>query len=160
MAVVADGSAYFDWPKQRIYDEGPNDISWQVWWSGSFRKLVCLADLKVAKCHNLDPSSQVNCSASHATIPRLNFGGGAMKSRKLAKSRVVKRSITIKGRASSVTLEDQFWEALKEIAKERGMTLVDLVTSIKAESERGNLSSACRLFVLRHYRDRSAKPAA
>jgi len=77
-----------------------------------------------------------------------------MKSRKLAKSRVVKHSITIKGRNSSVTLEDGFWEPLKEIAMKRGMTLVDLVTSIKAESESGNLSSACRLFVLRHYQDR------
>jgi predicted DNA-binding ribbon-helix-helix protein len=81
-----------------------------------------------------------------------------MKSRKIAKSRVEKHSITIKGRKSSVALEDQFWEPLKEIAKERGMTLAALVTSIKAERQRGNLSSAIRLFVLRHYQDRSAKP--
>jgi predicted DNA-binding ribbon-helix-helix protein len=81
-----------------------------------------------------------------------------MKSRKLAKSLVVKHSITIKGRNSSVTLEDQFWEALKEIAAERGMAVRTLVTSIKAQRRRGNLSSTCRLFVLRHYQDRSAKP--
>jgi predicted DNA-binding ribbon-helix-helix protein len=72
---------------------------------------------------------------------------------------VVRRSIYIKGRKTSVTLEDQFWEAFKEIGTKRGMTLVDLVTSIKAESESGNLSSAIRLFVLRHYRDQSATPA-
>ena len=83
-----------------------------------------------------------------------------MKSRKLAKSLVVKRSITIKGRKSSVSLEDQFWEALKEIATERGVAVPTLVTGIKAERRRGNLSSACRLFVLRHYQDQSATPAA
>jgi predicted DNA-binding ribbon-helix-helix protein len=76
-----------------------------------------------------------------------------MKSRKLAKSRVVKRSISIKGRKTSVSLEDQFWEALKEIAKERGTTFAGLVMSIKAERSKDNLSSAIRLFVLRHYQD-------
>jgi len=83
-----------------------------------------------------------------------------MKSRKLAKSRVVKHTIYIKGRKSGVALEDEFWEPLKEIAMKRGMTVAELVTSIKAECGRGNLSSACRLFVLRHYQDQSATPAA
>ena len=75
-----------------------------------------------------------------------------MKSRKLAKSRIGKRSI---GHGTSISLEDQFWEALKEIAKERGMTLKDLVATIKAERRMGGLSSAIRVFVLEHYEART-----
>ena len=74
-----------------------------------------------------------------------------MKSRKLAKSRIGKRSI---GHDTSVSLEDQFWEALKEIAKERGTTLQDLVATIKAERHTGGLSSAIRVFVIEHYEAR------
>jgi predicted DNA-binding ribbon-helix-helix protein len=50
-----------------------------------------------------------------------------------------------------VSLEDQFWAALKEIAKERGVALKDIVGSIKAERRKGNLSSAIRVFVVEHY---------
>jgi predicted DNA-binding ribbon-helix-helix protein len=74
-----------------------------------------------------------------------------MKSPKRTKSTVVKRSIAIAGRHTSVSLEDQFWKALKEIAKERGMSRQDLVASIKAERRTGGLSSAIRVFVIEHY---------
>ena len=67
-------------------------------------------------------------------------------------SLVIKRSIVIRGHKTSVSLEDAFWQALKEIAESRGMTLADLVGTIDAERRHGNLSSAVRLFVLRHYR--------
>ena len=77
-----------------------------------------------------------------------------MKSPKPAKSPVVKRSVRIDGRNTSVSLEDQFWDALKEIAKERGATLQDLVATIKAERNTGGLSSAIRVFVLEHYEAR------
>ena len=68
------------------------------------------------------------------------------------KSPVIKRSIVIAGHKTSVSLEDAFWKGLKEIARERGMTLSDLVAEIDAERRHGNLSSAIRLFVLDHYR--------
>ncbi|MGQ3674088.1 ribbon-helix-helix domain-containing protein [Xanthobacter sp. TB0139] len=68
------------------------------------------------------------------------------------KSPVVKRSIVIAGHKTSVSLEDAFWEALKEIAASRRLTLSDLVASIDAARSQGNLSSAIRLFVLDHYR--------
>jgi predicted DNA-binding ribbon-helix-helix protein len=70
-----------------------------------------------------------------------------------AKSPVPKRAIKLGGRYTSITLEDQFWEALREIAKERGSTLGALVTSIKADRRTGGLSSAIRVFVLEHHRD-------
>jgi len=69
------------------------------------------------------------------------------------KSHVAKRSIVIAGHKTSVSLEDAFWTALKEIAAEREMTLSDLVASIDSERQHGNLSSAIRLFVLGLYRD-------
>jgi predicted DNA-binding ribbon-helix-helix protein len=50
-----------------------------------------------------------------------------------------------------VSLENQFWDALREIAKERGASLRDLVATIKAERRKGNLSSAIRVFVVEHY---------
>ena len=77
------------------------------------------------------------------------------------KSGVVKRSIVIAGHKTSVSLEDAFWKALKEIAGGRKITLSDLVASIDTDRRVGNLSSAIRLFVLDFYRakigdDRSA----
>jgi len=68
------------------------------------------------------------------------------------KSPVVKRSIVIAGHKTSVSLEDAFWKALKEIAGAREITLSDLVASIDTDRRLGNLSSAIRLFVLDHYR--------
>ncbi len=68
------------------------------------------------------------------------------------KSPVVKRSIVIAGHKTSVSLEDAFWQGLKEIAGGRDVTLSDLVASIDTDRRHGNLSSAIRLFVLDHYR--------
>jgi predicted DNA-binding ribbon-helix-helix protein len=69
------------------------------------------------------------------------------------KSPVVKRSIVIAGHKTSVSLEDAFWKALKEIASSRGMTLSEIVAAIDSARQHGNLSSAIRLFVLAHFRN-------
>src|SRR5689334_16752098 len=69
------------------------------------------------------------------------------------KSPVIKRSIVIAGHKTSVSLEDAFWQGLKEIADDRNMTLSDLVSTIDTDRRHGNLSSAIRLFVLDHYRN-------
>ena len=71
------------------------------------------------------------------------------------KSQVVKRSIVIGGHKTSVSLEDAFWNGLKEIAEGRDASLSDLVSSIDTDRKHGNLSSAIRLFVLDHYRQGS-----
>jgi predicted DNA-binding ribbon-helix-helix protein len=71
------------------------------------------------------------------------------------RSPVVKRSIVIAGHKTSVSLEDAFWQGLKQIAAGRNLTLSDLVASIDHDRLQGNLSSAIRLFVLDHYRSRS-----
>jgi predicted DNA-binding ribbon-helix-helix protein len=68
------------------------------------------------------------------------------------KSKVVKRSIVIAGHKTSVSLEDAFWDALKELAARRDLTLSDVVAEIDATRAQGNLSSAIRLFVLENVR--------
>ena len=75
-----------------------------------------------------------------------------MKSAVVKRSMVIKRSIVIAGHKTSVSLEDAFWNALKEIARGRHMTLSQLVAEIDAQRQLGNLSSALRLFVLDFYR--------
>jgi predicted DNA-binding ribbon-helix-helix protein len=68
------------------------------------------------------------------------------------KSLVVKRSVVIGNRKTSVSIEEAFWKALKSIAEARRMGLSQLITAIDRERANGNLSSALRLFVLEHYR--------
>ena len=72
------------------------------------------------------------------------------------KSPIVKRSIVVAGRKTSVSLEDAFWQGLKEIADKRDLTLSDLVGEIDATRQDAYLSSAIRLFVLGRYRDQVA----
>lgn len=67
------------------------------------------------------------------------------------KSPVVKRSIVLAGRQTSVSLEDAFWNRLRVIAGEREMTLSELIASIDSHRRHSNLSSALRLFVLDFY---------
>ena len=75
------------------------------------------------------------------------------------KSQIIKRSIVIAGHKTSVSLEDAFWKALKEIADGRGITLSDLVSAIDTDRRHGNLSSAIRLFVLDHFRNHATEDA-
>lgn len=68
------------------------------------------------------------------------------------KSTVIKRSVAIAGHKTSVSLEEAFWQGLREIASERHLTLSDLITAVDRERQYGNLSSALRLFLLDFYR--------
>jgi predicted DNA-binding ribbon-helix-helix protein len=77
-----------------------------------------------------------------------------------AVSLVSKRSIVIAGHKTSVTLEEEFWDCLKEIAGERGMSLAAMIGAIDGDRKHANLSSAIRLFVLGVYRDQSPAGAA
>jgi len=62
-----------------------------------------------------------------------------------------KHSLVIAGHATSVSLEQEFWDVLKEIADKRGIALAALIAEVDAEREE-NLSSALRLHVLRALR--------
>jgi predicted DNA-binding ribbon-helix-helix protein len=68
------------------------------------------------------------------------------------KSTVIKRSVLVAGHLTSVSLEDAFWKSLKEIASEHDMTLRERIAAIDSKRQRGNLSSAIRVFVLDFYR--------
>lgn len=74
-------------------------------------------------------------------------------------SPVLKRSIVVAGHKTSVSLEQEFWTAMREISDARRHTLSELVGEIDRTRKDGNLSSAIRLFVLDYYRA-SAKPGA
>ena len=62
-----------------------------------------------------------------------------------------KRSVLIAGHPTSVSLEEEFWEVLKEIAQERAISINALVEEIDS-TRRGNLSSAIRIHVLNSLR--------
>ncbi len=66
-----------------------------------------------------------------------------------------KRSVVIAGHSTSISLEGPFWDALKAIAEEHGVSLNALVARIDGERG-GNLSSALRVFILETLQKKSA----
>jgi predicted DNA-binding ribbon-helix-helix protein len=71
---------------------------------------------------------------------------------------IQKRSVIIAGHRTSVSLEPEFWGALKDIAQHRGLSINELVTEIDKQ-RRGNLSSALRVYVLTFLQARLAASA-
>ena len=67
------------------------------------------------------------------------------------KSPIVKRGVLFAGHNTSVSLEDAFWNAIREIAAKRGLTIGALVSTIDDNRRHKNLSSAIRVYVLEHY---------
>ena len=61
---------------------------------------------------------------------------------------MTKRSVTINGHATSISLEAPFWQELKRMADEAGLSVAALIARIDAGRKSGNLSSALRLAVL------------
>ena len=67
-----------------------------------------------------------------------------------------KRSVTIRGHATSYSIEDEFYRALRDVAKAEAKPVATLVAEIDARRPADtNLSSAIRLFVLARYRGSS-----
>ncbi|KIC44340.1 arylsulfate sulfotransferase [Ruegeria sp. ANG-S4] len=68
--------------------------------------------------------------------------------------RPVKRSLTLKGHRTSVSLEDEFWQAFRDIAKQKDMPINVLAAEIDvARDPETGLASAIRVFILNWYRD-------
>jgi predicted DNA-binding ribbon-helix-helix protein len=65
----------------------------------------------------------------------------------------IKRSITIAGHRTSITLEGAFWASLKEIADKRSQSVNALIAEIDKQQPE-NLSSAIRVFVLGYYKSK------
>lgn len=66
-------------------------------------------------------------------------------------SPVTKRSIALASHKTSISLEEEFWQALHEIAGDRGTTVNILIREIDRDRKQSNLSSAVRLYVLAYF---------
>ncbi|WP_430464545.1 ribbon-helix-helix domain-containing protein [Tabrizicola sp.] len=65
-------------------------------------------------------------------------------------ARPVKHSLTLKGHRTSVSLEDEFWDAFQRLARQRGLSINELAAEVDAgRSGDVGLASAIRVFVLR-----------
>lgn len=65
-----------------------------------------------------------------------------------AAARPVKRSFSIRGHRTSISLEAPFWEALKDAAAREGVSLASLIARIDEERGTAGLSSAVRVWIL------------
>jgi predicted DNA-binding ribbon-helix-helix protein len=61
---------------------------------------------------------------------------------------IIKRSVVLRGHATSVSLEDEYWDELQRMAKSAKISLAQLIARIDATRSTDNLSSALRLAVL------------
>lgn len=68
------------------------------------------------------------------------------------KSTVIKRSVILHGHKTSVSLENEFWQGLNDIANRQRISVSNLVQKIDRERSNSNLSSAIRVFVFNHIR--------
>ena len=69
---------------------------------------------------------------------------------------IKKRSVRISGHNTSITIEDEFWSVLKDIAQRRNLSINTLISEIDEKSQ-GNLSSALRVYVLQYLQQRLAE---
>jgi predicted DNA-binding ribbon-helix-helix protein len=67
----------------------------------------------------------------------------------------VKHAVVINGRKTNVSLEQEFWSALRDIASWHSLDLQGLVSAIDAARDNGNLSSQLRLAVLAYFKSRT-----
>jgi predicted DNA-binding ribbon-helix-helix protein len=74
--------------------------------------------------------------------------------------RPLKRSFSIQGHRTSVSLEEAFWIALREAAAEDGTTIASLISSIDKERGAAGLSSAVRVWLLKRLKARAQQPRA
>lgn len=77
----------------------------------------------------------------------------SMRASAAARSAIVKRSVELHGHKTSVSLEDEFWEGLREIAAIEKTPLPILLRNIDGKRGSANLSSAIRVYVLEFFRD-------
>ena len=72
-------------------------------------------------------------------------------------TRPVKRSFSIKGHRTSISIEAAFWTALREAAEEERIPLAGLIAKIDSERGTGGLSSAVRVWLLDRFKSRAQK---
>jgi len=62
--------------------------------------------------------------------------------------RLIKRSVSLTGHATSLALEPEFWAALETAAAQEGLTLPRLIVRIDESRGERPLASACRVYAL------------
>lgn len=67
-----------------------------------------------------------------------------------------KRSLTLKGHRTSISLEDAFWSALNDIANKQTKSISELVEIIDENRGEAGLSSTIRIYILQYYRSQLA----
>jgi predicted DNA-binding ribbon-helix-helix protein len=70
---------------------------------------------------------------------------------------MTKRSITLNGHATSFTLEDEFWDILKDVASTRGQSVASLVSEIDEDRLKENqhgLSSSIRIYIIKYLKSK------
>jgi predicted DNA-binding ribbon-helix-helix protein len=82
------------------------------------------------------------------TVADVHFRGGGNQRGWRMKTTVFKRSVVIAGRKTSISLEAEFWDGIRQIASREGVTTSALLSRIQGGRHDGNFSSAVRLFVL------------
>jgi predicted DNA-binding ribbon-helix-helix protein len=79
---------------------------------------------------------------------------------KIRKTTIFKRTIHLNGRRTSISLENEFWRSLHEIAADQNQSVSELVEQIDRERDNSNLSSSIRLSVFNHFRNAATRPKA
>lgn len=92
-------------------------------------------------------------------MPRPNPDSRLDATNRTPAARPVKRSLAIGGHATSISLEQAFWDALKEVAASERQSIVHLVARIDAGRGSAGLSSAVRVWLLEHYRHHGRIPS-
>ena len=64
-----------------------------------------------------------------------------------------KHTVKINGHITSVFLESEFWEEIKQISKAKSISTGQLISQIDQQKQGPNLSSAIRLYILNHIRN-------
>ncbi|MCB8821325.1 ribbon-helix-helix domain-containing protein [Microvirga rosea] len=73
-------------------------------------------------------------------------------------SGILKRSVSIAGHRTSISLEEPFWDALRELAARNALSVQSLIGRIDAERGEQNLSSAIRVFLLKSLQEDVSRP--
>lgn len=73
-------------------------------------------------------------------------------------ARPLKRSFTIGGHRTSISMEEPFWEALQQVAARENTSLAGLIAAIDKSRGAAGLSSAVRVWILDYYRARALTP--
>ncbi len=71
--------------------------------------------------------------------------------------RMRKHSLAIAGHRTSISLEEAFWEGLRELARDKGVSVAALAAEIDQRRGAANLSSALRVYLLQVFREKAGK---